>query len=323
LEATLTSSLGRTTLSSGTLSIGQASDNQLIIDDSQASAHHAEIKPSPDGEGYLVTDQGSTNGTFVNEERLPIYTPRALSMGDVIRIGSLDFTYEMASIANPYEPTIAASPPSHNPTVAATLEGIPSYTADVPQAQSPQSLPVSTSYGPPPPQSGYPEQQSAYPPPAYPPSDLPPVPDQFGVLQQPKHGIGLWITLALVAVLVVIGGVWGILYYVNRPTPTKTLQAFCTDFKNGDAQGFYNLLSSPVQAQTSVKNLKAYFVLIQFTNGISDCTVTNVQESDSTATGYVTITRNNGRISEPLLVDLVNEGGTWKVDGFPSQSPTS
>jgi FHA domain-containing protein len=295
LEATLTSSLGRTTLGSDTLTIGRASDNQLIIDDPQASAHHAEIKLSPDRETYLVTDQSSTNGTFVNEERLPIYTSRTLNTGDVIRIGSLLFTYEMTNMANPYEPTIAASPPDHEPTVAATPDAIPSPSVDTPEAQSPQSLPASTNYSPPP---------SAYPPSA---------PDQLGVPQQRKRRIGLWITLAFVAGLVIAGSAWGILYYVNRSTPTKTLQAFCTTFKNGDAQGFYDLLSRPVQAQTSLDNLKAYFGLIQSAGGIRDCTVSNVQESGSTATGNVTITRNDGRISEPLPVRLVNEGGTWKL----------
>src|SRR5436853_4281286 len=143
----------------------------------------------------------------------------------------------MTSMANPYEPTIAGSPPSHEPAVAATPDAIPSHTDAIPQAQSPQSLSASTNDGPPPPQSDYPEQPYAQP--TYPPSGLPPIPEQFGAPQQHKGRIGLWIALAFVAGLIVAGVVWGILYYVNRSTPSKTLQAFCTDFKTGDAQGFY------------------------------------------------------------------------------------
>jgi len=316
LEATLTSSLGRTTLSSSPVSIGRASDNQLIIDDTQASAHHAEIKPSPDGAVYLVTDQSSTNGTFVNEERLPIYTPRILNTGDIIRIGSLHFTYEMTSIANPYEPASAASI-GYDPTVALTPNAISNSTTNASQAQSAQPLAASNNPETPPQQPGYPEQPYAQP--GYPPSDLPPIPSQFDEPRRPKRRIGLWITLALVAVLVIGGGsALGVLYYVNRSTPTKTLEAFCTNFKKGDAQGFYNVLSSHAQAQTNVDQLKALFVLTQSSGGIRDCKVINVQENGSTATGKLILALNDGRTSQPFVEHVINEGGTWKVDESPN-----
>jgi len=314
LEATLTSTLGRTTLSSSTLSIGRASDNQLIIDDTEASAHHAEIKPSPDGAVYLVTDQSSTNGTFVNEERLPIYTPRVLNMGDIIRIGSLHFTYEMTSIVNPYEPASAASI-GYNPTVALTPNAISNSTTNASQAQSAQPLAASTNPGTPPQQPSYPELPYA----ELGPSGLPPISGQFDEPRRPKRRVGLWITLALVAVLVIGGGsALGILYYANRSTPTKTLEAFCTTFKKGDAQGFYNVLSSHAQAQTNIDQLKALFALTQSSGGIHDCKVSNVQENGSTATGKLVLTLNDGRSSQPFVEHVINEGGTWKVDESPN-----
>ena len=316
MEATLTSSLGRTTLSSSPVSIGRASDNQLIIDDTEASAHHAEIKPSPDGAVYLVTDQSSTNGTFVNEERLPIYTPRVLNTGDIIRIGSLHFTYEMTSIVNPYEPASAASI-GYDPTVALTPNAISNSTTNASQAQSVQPLAASTNPGTPPQQLGYPDQPYAQP--GYPPSDPPPIPGQSDEPRKPKRRIGLWITLALVAVLVIGGGsALGILYYVNRSTPTKALEAFCTNFKKGDAQGFYNVLSSHAQAQTNVDQLKALFALTQSSGGIRDCRVSNVQENGSKATGKLVLTLNDGRTSQPFVEHVINEGGTWKVDESPN-----
>jgi FHA domain len=290
LEATLTSSLGRTTLSSGIVSIGQASDNQLIIDDPQASAHHADIQPSPDGAAYLLTDQSSTNGTFVNEERLSVYTPRALNTGDVIRIGNLHLTYETVGIVNPYETTVAA-PLIYVSTATVIPNASSDHPTDVAQAQSSQ--------------------------PDYPPS----IPDQFGVPPRRKRRLGLWITLAVVAILLIGGGsALGIFYYTNRSTPAKTLQAFCTDFKNADAQGLYNQLSSHAQAETSVDKLSSVFQFIQLAGGIHDCTVTKIQEHGSTATGNLVITSNDDRTSQPFSEHLINEGGTWKVDDSPSQS---
>jgi len=313
LEATLTSSLGRTTLSSSPVSIGRASDNQLIIDDTEASAHHAEIKPSPDGAVYLVTDQSSTNGTFVNEERLPIYTPRVLNTGDIIRIGSLHFTYEMISIINPYEPASAASI-GYDPTVAFTPNAISNSTTNASQTQSAQPLAASTNPETPPQQPSYPEQPYA----ELGPSGPPPIPGQFDEPRRPKRRIGLWITLAIVVVLVIGGSALGVLYYVNRSTPTKTLEAFCTNFKKGDAQGFYNVLSSHAQAQTNVDQLKALFALTQSSGGIRDCKVSNVQEHGSTATGKLVLALNDGRTSQPFVEHVINEGGTWKVDESPN-----
>lgn len=302
MEATLTSALGRTTLSSSTLNIGQASDNQLVIDDAQASAYHAEIKPSPDG-AYLVTDKGSSNGTFVNGERLPIHIPRTLNTGDVICIGNLHFTYEMTSITNPYEPTVAVK-----------LNAIANSIPDA-QHSSPQPLAASTTYG----QPDYPEQPYTQASSSGPPSGPPPVATQ---LAEPPRSKGLWITLALVAILVVGGGILGMLYNANRSTPTKTLQTFCTNFKNSDAQGVYNLLSSHAQAQTNVGVLNALVSLVQSSGGVHDCTVSNVQENGSTATGHLTITLTNAQSNQSVLEHLINEKGTWKMEDIAIESPS-
>jgi hypothetical protein len=54
--------------------------------DDFASARHARIEARPDG--IRIEDLGSTNGTFVNDER--IKGARRLSAGDVVRIGATE-----------------------------------------------------------------------------------------------------------------------------------------------------------------------------------------------------------------------------------------
>ena len=66
-----------------TITIGRSSDCQLILDDDYVSTHHARILPSP--RGYIVEDLGSTNGTFVNNQR--ITAPTLFGRGDTLRIG--------------------------------------------------------------------------------------------------------------------------------------------------------------------------------------------------------------------------------------------
>lgn len=314
MEATLISPLGRTTLDSGTLSIGRASDNQLVIDDPEVATHHAEIKPSPDGAAHLVIDQSSTQGTFVNEERLPIHTPRPLNTGDVIRIGNLHFTYEMTSIANPYDSTIAANSLGYEPTVAVTPSAIATDTANVSQARSSEPSSASTDYGTPPPQPEYTGQSYAQSAPL--PPDVPPTPDQIGAPQRRKGRIGLWIAIAIIVILIIAGGTWGALSYINRSTPAKTLQAFCAAFKKGDAQGLYNVLSKRAQGEASVDKLKAVFEFLQYAGGIQSCTVSNIQENGSTATGDVTMNLKGTKPGQPYPEHLINEGGTWRVEDY-------
>ena len=99
MRAALQGSSGQIILGPASLTIGRTPDNQLIISDAQASSYHAVVSLSP--QGYSITDLGSTNGTFVNEQRLEPSVPRILSVGERIRIGDTIFTYDENAQAAP------------------------------------------------------------------------------------------------------------------------------------------------------------------------------------------------------------------------------
>ena len=73
------------------LSIGRHEDNNIVIDNLAVSGHHAKIDSV--GEGFLVTDLQSKNGSFVNEQFISTHW---LKHGDVITIGkhSIVFAYK-------------------------------------------------------------------------------------------------------------------------------------------------------------------------------------------------------------------------------------
>lgn len=76
----------------GPLVIGRGPDADVRIGDEFVSARHALVAPTRDG--ALVEDLGSTNGTLLNGR--PLSGQAALSAGDVIGLGPVEFTLERA-----------------------------------------------------------------------------------------------------------------------------------------------------------------------------------------------------------------------------------
>jgi adenylate cyclase len=72
-------------IKAGRTSIGRSPEQDIVLIDSSASRLHAELYFDENMGTVTITDLGSTNGTFVNRERLTV--ARRLYDGDVIRIG--------------------------------------------------------------------------------------------------------------------------------------------------------------------------------------------------------------------------------------------
>jgi ABC-type multidrug transport system ATPase subunit len=72
----------------GALTIGRATDNDIVIPDVLASRHHATLIPTPGG--TEIVDNRSINGTFVNGDRV---TKALLNEGDVVTIGNIDLVF--------------------------------------------------------------------------------------------------------------------------------------------------------------------------------------------------------------------------------------
>jgi len=70
------------------LTIGRATDNDIVIPDVLASRHHATLIPTPGG--TEIIDNRSINGTFVNGDRV---TKVLLNEGDVVTIGNIDLVF--------------------------------------------------------------------------------------------------------------------------------------------------------------------------------------------------------------------------------------
>jgi pSer/pThr/pTyr-binding forkhead associated (FHA) protein len=76
--------------------IGRLEDNNFQVPDPSVSSHHCEVILK--GSELLVRDLGSTNGTFVNKERV---TEAVLKPSQVVRVGQVDIRFEGDAPAAP------------------------------------------------------------------------------------------------------------------------------------------------------------------------------------------------------------------------------
>jgi len=80
-------------LNVGETIIGRAPTSTIVVDDPAASRQHAKFLVSKDANSISVIDLKSTNGTYVNSER--IWEQVELESGDVVRIGQAILTIQL------------------------------------------------------------------------------------------------------------------------------------------------------------------------------------------------------------------------------------
>jgi len=101
-------------ITGASLVFGREAGCDVVVAGKDVSRRHAEIVQTP--KGYVVVDS-STNGTFVNEER--VEGQRILARADVIRLGDEQFRFYAdvapATAVPPPPPGPAASPPQAVP----------------------------------------------------------------------------------------------------------------------------------------------------------------------------------------------------------------
>ena len=68
------------------ITIGRSPDNNIVVDNKLTSRHHAVIQKIKDA--YFIKDEKSTNGTFLNGQRIPPEKYVKLNPGDKITIGN-------------------------------------------------------------------------------------------------------------------------------------------------------------------------------------------------------------------------------------------
>ncbi len=101
------------------LTIGRDASNQIPINDAEISRKHSQLVLQ--GGKYVLTDLGSTNGTFVNGQR--VTGQHVLQPGEVISLGEqINLLFESVTVSDPNatmlssgKPPVARSAPRPRP----------------------------------------------------------------------------------------------------------------------------------------------------------------------------------------------------------------
>jgi hypothetical protein len=142
------------TISKSEVVIGRDVNADLVINTAEISRRHARLYM--DGGVYVVEDLGSTNGTFINGQRLT--TPTALRSGDMIMLGeAATLVFEasqfdpLATMISPSSGQASVAPPK--PASAAPQQVTPpppqAYSGQVPAGPVTQQPQAGVPYAPP------------------------------------------------------------------------------------------------------------------------------------------------------------------------------
>ena len=78
----------------GRITVGRAANNHLTIDDPSMSKYHGSISINSDAQ-ILVADTGSTNGTFINGQRIAYGKGNVIGEGDIVKFGAVEVTLKV------------------------------------------------------------------------------------------------------------------------------------------------------------------------------------------------------------------------------------
>ncbi len=77
-------------IESNLVTIGRGLNNDIILEDPRISRQHAQLRYK--SRRFLIADQGSTNGTYVNGT--PVTTEQVLRAGDIVSLGGLELIFQ-------------------------------------------------------------------------------------------------------------------------------------------------------------------------------------------------------------------------------------
>ncbi len=312
--------------------IGRELTCDIVLNDGSVSRRHAKIERIEGA--FKITDQGSANGTFLDSQRI---TGSFLKNGQELRLGGMVYRVEVEEPDTPdLTATVAAPPGMADRTVLEPPAQTPQPPAPAPPPGPVPPPPAAAAPPPPPPRPAAPPPppRAAVPPPPPPRAAAPPrmgaapgsVAASVGTPVKKGKGPLFWILtgccgcLLLSGLLAALGG--GMMYLTTKP-PADAAHSALSQLSYGDTDQVYAELADSLRASMTLEDFKA---MIQTHPGLADfkdATFWNRKVmNDNRAMLSGVLTTNSGS-REPITIELVKQGGRWRVAKFEFRSTSA
>jgi hypothetical protein len=295
--------------------VGRDATCDMVVSDGSVSRKHARLERR--GDNWMVVDQGSANGTFVDSQRI---VESALQSGQELRFGAVSYRVEIEGAEDDIGATVVTSA-MPEATVIQSEPLVPRPPVIHPPAPGSGPPPLPPRAGSPPPPPPPPPRMGGGPP------GPPPLPGSYGAASPvppmaapplaPKKGrspifwIGLGCCGCLALVLVFIGLVGGFAVFATRGA-VEAVRAQITEIKAGNMDAAYKRMSNAYRQSHTDADFAAFVARHPGLKENSDSTFTtrNVQNDKAQLVGYLLAASG---AKETVRYELVKEGD-WKID---------
>jgi pSer/pThr/pTyr-binding forkhead associated (FHA) protein len=118
------------------------------------------------------------------------------------------------------------------------------------------------------------------------------------------------ILLSILLIALIIAGIiaFSFFKYLNRSTPERTLDNFCTALHSKDYQAMYDQLSGSLQALGSVK------LIAKNLSNVQNCTYVISKESENTTVAKLIFIGDSGQRISGTIILTKDSNSTWKIN---------
>ena len=122
----------------------------------------------------------------------------------------------------------------------------------------------------------------------------------------------LWILLGSLVVLLLLSSAvtFAVVSYINRSTPTKTLDAFCTALQHEDYPTAYNQFSKQLQSKLD----ETVFASVLSQDKVVSCTHGAAAESGTSSTTNLKLVHTSQGINNDMVTLTKQANNEWKIN---------
>jgi hypothetical protein len=281
--------------------VGREPSCEIVVTDGSVSRRHARLEKR--GAAWWVVDQGSANGTYVNSLKV---AEQALKNNQELRFGALAFRVDLRE--DPEATVSAPIPKDDSATVMVPQSPPPIPPPPIPPTPAaPPPLPHAAATPPPTPPSAAAARERFRP--TGPTSPVPQMPAGAPPGKKGKSPI-FWIAIGCCGCLLLVGLLAAVIgggAYMATRGAADAAHAWIVDVRQG--QGPEAGMTEAYRSRLTPEELEAVTSAISQSR---DATFLqrSVDNDRATLTGVLT----GGGTPQPIVVKLLKEGGTWKVD---------